>query len=666
MKKTLIIGIIIISIISLIVGYNISNKSLTRENKNYSIINMETYYQSVYNQVDAELQSAVLQLKQLNCYRIKPEWSAKEIVDYLIIKKENTPRTFDYLAYLDTDGMFYTDLGSNSNYSLQPDYINLSKNKYNYCIYGPIISGATGKNVLRVSIKASNANGYWVGMVNFENIERLVTDIKCNFAKFTLYNDLDNKKIISFGDLEKDYKTPISYKDISEGVSVKEGDKLVINSMLLNTKWRLVMEVLEEYYQKSTRMASNVLFITLFINGIIISLSVIILLSYQLKDVKRIQEKAKDISSGDADLRNVIEIKSKNEIGMIAKHFNNFIQKLRDLFFKVKNSKTKLSENSDVLQKELKNTYNIVNSIKEDIDSFEGISNEQRNSSEEITKIIQDVSKLVEELGRKIEVQNEAVMDSSSAVEEMIGNIGSINKNVELMKKAFVVFDNATTDGKVAQNHLSEIVNTISEKSKLLNEANKVIETVASQTNLLAMNAAIEAAHAGEAGKGFAVVANEIRKLAENSRASSKEIKLLISEVVSLINLILEASNISNDKFLEISNNLEQTNKILTVVSNAMQEQSSGSEQISKALYSMNETSNEVKIYSDTLRRNNSVAVEKLSNFIAMLNKVKELQLQMKGKSLTVEENMDSLTNIILILSESIKIISEQVDNFKV
>jgi methyl-accepting chemotaxis protein len=187
------------------------------------------------------------------------------------------------------------------------------------------------------------------------------------------------------------------------------------------------------------------------------------------------------------------------------------------------------------------------------------------------------------------------VSQSSSAIEQMLANIQSVTQT--LIRNAANVQELMSASG-VGRNGLQEVaadIQEIARESEGLLEINAVMENIASQTNLLSMNAAIEAAHAGESGRGFAVVAGEIRKLAENSSKQSKTIGEVLKKIKTSIDKITRSTGNVLNKFEAIDGGVKTVADQEEHIRNAMEEQGEGSKQILDAIGQVNEITQQVR-----------------------------------------------------------------------
>lgn len=265
-----------------------------------------------------------------------------------------------------------------------------------------------------------------------------------------------------------------------------------------------------------------------------------------------------------------------------------------------------------------------------------------------------------------IQAQSENVQQASSAVEQMIGNISSVNASVGKMIASFDQLEEHSNTGIANQTNVNEMILDIEQQSKILQDANLAIAGIASQTNLLAMNAAIEAAHAGEAGKGFSVVADEIRKLSATSSERSHSIGAQLAKIQETIKSVVSLSNETSSEFSLVSDNIAETGQIVAQIKNAMEEEQIGSKQIIDALQSMNDSTAEVKSASVKMSEDNSHILAEVKKLQATALTIKDSMDRMQESSAAADESRKMLSAISGDVTDSVKEIGGQIGLFKV
>ena len=385
-----------------------------------------------------------------------------------------------------------------------------------------------------------------------------------------------------------------------------------------------------------------------------------------LKPLKKVGFAIKEIASGDADLTKRLPVGSKDEIGNLASGFNDFAEKLNIIVSELKDSKDDLHLYGEQLGKMVQDNADFLSQM---VMSIQGVNNEISNQHEKVDDsvgAVDTISQAVQTLRELLQKQEQGVEQASSAVTQMIGNISSVSNSVEKMAKEFESLQIDVDKGITQQHEVNKQIQEIEVQSKMLNEANKVISSIASETNLLAMNAAIEAAHAGDAGKGFAVVADEIRKLSETSAAESKKISAQLKGILGAISGVVDASSLSDRSFTAVAEKIQGTGNLVREIKLAMEEQSAGSKQIGDALSYMNDATAQVRTASDGVDRSRQGIISNIDSLKTSSDVVKSQVESMSGNIKNMEDSDSSLLNITTSINGSIYRIESQIDQFKV
>ena len=374
----------------------------------------------------------------------------------------------------------------------------------------------------------------------------------------------------------------------------------------------------------------------------------------------------RDIAQGEGDLTVRLPVQGNDEITDMAGYFNETIKKIGTSIQTVGANSHSMEEVGNELASNMTETASAVHEISANIEGVKQQTLTQAASVTETAATIEESVRTIKQLSNSIETQAASVAQSSSSVEEMVANIASIGQTLGKTDDVIRNLTTATDDGKATLVTSNTVTQKIAEESGSLMEASSVIQHIASQTNLLAMNAAIEAAHAGEAGKGFGVVADEIRKLAEDSAMQGKTITTTLKTLSGEIETLSASSKTVEEKFNAIFTLAEQVKAMSDQLTESMREQENGSKEVLSAIKNINMVTVEVQAGSEEMLKGGEGVAQEMRKLDDLTRIITDSMNEMAAGAVEINNAVQEVREITQKNKHSIESLAEEVRQFKV
>ncbi|MDR1176292.1 MAG: methyl-accepting chemotaxis protein [Treponema sp.] len=367
---------------------------------------------------------------------------------------------------------------------------------------------------------------------------------------------------------------------------------------------------------------TGIFFFTLLVillNFVIIN----IVIGNTLEPLGRMEDMLKEIAA-EWDLTKRLVIRRRDEIGALADFFNLTFDKMKELISVIKAQAAQLSDTGIDLSSHMSETAAEVNQITANIQGIKEQVKTQAGAVKDSGAVIDRIMTRGNNLHDHITVQSDSVSQSSAAIEQMFANIHSVTETLVKNTGNVTSLSESSEAGRTDLETVSTAIQKIARDSEGLLEINAVMENISSQTNLLSMNAAIEAAHAGEAGKGFAVVADEIRKLAESAAEQSKTTGGVLKNIKESIGSIALSTEGILKHFDLIEREVKTVSEQEALILSAMEEQERGGKNILEAISRLNEVTGEVCRASEDMTAECREILRQSGNLEGLTRKIDE------------------------------------------
>ncbi|OHD14786.1 MAG: hypothetical protein A2086_13890 [Spirochaetes bacterium GWD1_27_9] len=413
----------------------------------------------------------------------------------------------------------------------------------------------------------------------------------------------------------------------------------------------------------------NIFVITLIIGLMVILICIttsFFLTNNIRKLLKAITDSTKQLASGEGDLTKLIEIKNNDEISDLSNNFNSFILTLNTM---IKNINFAIDKAYHVSINLASTSEESSASLEEINASIENINKRTIFLDNEINKsdiLLKDIKSFVLNVSDLIYKQSTDIKETSQFLEEITTSVKNITNTTDKKIEITRNLEKLAEDGEKFMEENIKIIKNVGNSVKIIMDLLTVINNITAQTNLLSMNAAIEASHAGEYGKGFAVVADEIRKLSETTSLNAKEITKSLKEAVNNIQISEQSTQKMGDIFKKTTFGIKEVSLSMEEMKNFINELSGGSKQIILSLTSLINTSEDIKKSGDKMVNK----VDEIDTSLTVITKIsKETKEGMEEITLGTNEIYKAVQLVSesgIHNSENVGDIEEMVKRFKI
>ncbi|EGR4125925.1 methyl-accepting chemotaxis protein [Vibrio cholerae] len=430
-----------------------------------------------------------------------------------------------------------------------------------------------------VSLAENHGDAVVVSPVTFNEGQPTIT---FSVKRFDESVDFFVFNLSAFSQMMTDYATEGSFAELMANGNVIFSDKQGVNLTPITRPinfagqdWQLIGYIDLTAIQANTDQLNWKITLALLVCASVIIVASVTMLHVSFKPLSRLNTLVANLSQGNGDLTQRLAVESKDEIGQICNSINLFIEKLQQMFIDVADSSKEIDRAVVHLSNQARSNLNTLNQHTQETEQAITAIEEMSASAGSIAQSADDAALLTERTNRYADESKQTVTEAVNSVNGLVNQVSS----------------------------MAETITRMSEDTKQINSVLQVIGAIAEQTNLLALNAAIEAARAGEQGRGFAVVADEVRALASRTQQSTSQINDMLATLKTTTENVVkemdstrihceetaERTNHVMDSLNVVTDSVAEMNNLNTLIATSAMEQRQVTHEVSKNMAAIQE-----------------------------------------------------------------------------